>query len=291
MIGDQPHAVTQHGRSATVCSYELSPPAVDIGKDSATGTFAITAPAGCAWTATSNASWLVVSSGSQGTGNGSVGYIVAANGAVAERTAAVTVAEQTFDVRQAGDVDACRYGVAPVILTPCMPAGSSIAMVTTQPNCPWTAISDASWLTISSGGSGAGSGEIAIQFLENYAAPREDVVMVRWPAPTAGQNIRVAQAGCLYGVTPGTFSIPSGGGTEAFNLVQQSDPVSCGGATQDRCIWTARANVSWITISGSMPRAGDDRVTFTVAANTGTSTRVGTIVVGDTAIVITQAGR
>ena len=36
----------------------------------------MTAGAGCAWTATSNASWITINSGSSGTGNGSVGYTV-----------------------------------------------------------------------------------------------------------------------------------------------------------------------------------------------------------------------
>jgi len=56
-------------------------------------------------------------------------------------------------------------------------------------------------------------------------------------------------------------------------------------------VWTAQSNVPWITITGSMPRAGDNPVAFVVASNDASVTRVGTITVRDKAVVITQAGR
>jgi hypothetical protein len=172
-----------------------------------------------------------------------------------------------------------------------MPGGSLTATVITQPTCTWTAASNASWLGLASGKSGTGSGVITIAFSDNYDAPRDGVVMVRWPTPTAGQNIRVAQAGCAYAVSQNTFSVASGGGPGTFNVIQQSIPNTCGGATQDRCVWTALANVSWITITSSMPRSGDNPVSFTVAANTGVTSRVGKITVRDKVVTVTQAGQ
>ena len=115
--------------------------------------------------------------------------------------------------------------------------------------------------------------------------------MVRWPTPTAGQNVRVSQAGCRYGVSKSAISFTSAGGSSSFEVLQQSDPYTCGGATQDRCVWTATSNASWITITSSMPRAGDNPVFFTVAPNESTGARTGTIVVRDKVIQITQAGR
>jgi YD repeat-containing protein len=62
----------------------------------------VTAGAGCAWTAVSNAGWITVTSGASGTGNGTVGYSVAANGGSDQRQGTVTIAGQTFTVTQAG---------------------------------------------------------------------------------------------------------------------------------------------------------------------------------------------
>jgi hypothetical protein len=67
-------------------------------------------------------------------------------------------------------------------------------------------------------------------------------------------------------------------------------PNTCGGATQDRCLWTAVSDVPWITITSSMPRTGDNPVAFTVAANTGAA-RTGRITVRDRVVSITQAGQ
>jgi hypothetical protein len=286
-IGDQTHAVTQQGRAPTACRYQLSPDTSTWGNDGGSRTFDVITTSDCAWTAVSNAPWIVVNSG-QGSGNGSVSYTVARNTEIVDRSNTITVADRTFTVRQGGDFSACQYSVSPVDFTPCMPGGNAVASVTTQASCPWTATPDASWLGVPTGSSGTGSGVITITFPDNYDAPRLGVVKVRWPTPTAGQNIRVAQAGCMYGVSRSTFNFAAGGGAGTFDVLQQSDPIACGGATQDRCVWSAQSNVSWITITSSMPRAGDNPVSFTVAANTTGAAREGRITVRDKVVVITQ---
>ena len=68
--------------------------------DAGTGSVTVTMPSGVAWTAESNAGWIHVTSGSSGTGSGSVGYAVDANTGGA-RTGTVTIAGQTFTVNQA----------------------------------------------------------------------------------------------------------------------------------------------------------------------------------------------
>jgi len=61
----------------------------------------VTTPAGCAWTATSNAAFISVNSGGSGTGNGMVNYAVATNTGLA-RTGTLTIAGATFTVTQDG---------------------------------------------------------------------------------------------------------------------------------------------------------------------------------------------
>jgi hypothetical protein len=135
--------------------------------------------------------------------------------------------------------------------------------------------------------SGSGSAVLSMTYTDNYDAARDGIVMVRWPTPTAGQNIRLSQAGCMYGVSRTDISVPSTGGADTFNVVQQSVPTECGGATQDRCLWTAHSNVPWIVITSSMPRMGDNPVAFTVAPNPG-ATRTATIAAAGQSFTITQ---
>ncbi|MEZ4568494.1 MAG: Ig-like domain-containing protein, partial [Desulfobacterales bacterium] len=54
----------------------------------------------CAWTATSGAPWISVTSGSSGTGSGSVGFSVAENTTTSPRTGTITVAGTPFTVEQ-----------------------------------------------------------------------------------------------------------------------------------------------------------------------------------------------
>jgi len=288
-IGGQSHSITQAARVPVACSYALSEDSANFGRDGGSRAFTVSAPAGCAWTPTSSASWLSVTSGA-GSGNGTVSYAVASYSDILERRGTIVLGDRTFTVRQSGDVSSCQYSVEPVTPNACMPAGSLTVAVKTQDGCPWTVDSAASWLSVTSGASATGSGVISMNYADNYDAPREGVVMVRWPTPTAGQNIRLAQAGCRYGVSRNAIGFSAAGGAGTFDVLQQSDPTECGGATQDRCVWTATTDVPWITITSSMPRAGDNPVAFVVAANDGT-TRVGTIAVRDKVVLITQSGR
>jgi len=290
-IGGQSHAIRQLGRPPVACTYDVAPPGADFTKDASLGRFTVTTAAECAWTTVSNASWVTVTSNAERVGSGDVTYAVSRNNETGERRSSVIVANRTFTIRQSGDSGACQYSVAPVDVRPCMPGGTVTATVTTQPFCPWTAASNASWLNVAGGASGSGSGAISFGFSDNYDAPRQGIIMVRWPTPTEGQNIHVAQAGCLYAVSRSAFSFTAGGGSGTFDVIQQSDPNTCGGATQDRCVWTARSDVPWITITSSMPRAGDNPVGFAVAANDAPGSRVGTITVRDKVVTITQAGR
>ena len=72
---------------------------------------AVTSPTGCAWTAASTASWLTVTSGASGSGNGTVALTVAANTVATARTGTATIAGQTFTVTQAAA--ACTYAINP----------------------------------------------------------------------------------------------------------------------------------------------------------------------------------
>jgi hypothetical protein len=287
-IATQTHTLTQQGRPPQGCTLALAPASTDLPKDAASGSFAVNAPAGCAWTAASNADWLLVTSTPAGAGNGTVSFAVSRNNAITSRTGAIAVGQEAFIVRQQGDVGNCAFTVTPVEFSPCMPATTLRVSIATDAVCPWRASTGANWIDPSQT-SGTGPATVDLSIADNYNAPREGIVEFRWDTATAGQNVRVAQAGCLYAVTRTDFTFPAAGGSDAFTVLQQAIPNVCGGATQDRCIWFAVSDVSWITITTSMPRSGDNPVTFTVAPNTGAA-RTGRITVRDKVVVITQAG-
>src|SRR5262249_31356530 len=117
----------------------------------------VTAASACAWTATSNATWITVTGVASGSGNGSVGFSVAANSGPA-RSGTVTIAGQTFTVNQA---DGCTYQISPTTQAFTKDGGNGGPVTVTAPaSCTWPAVSNDSFVTVTGGASGSGNGTV-----------------------------------------------------------------------------------------------------------------------------------
>lgn len=290
-VASQAVAVTQDG--APACTVSLSPASASYNKDAANGTFTVSAPAACSWHASTGDAWITVTSGGDGAGGGVVAYSISRNTSTEARSGAIHVADAVFAIAQQADTPApaCDFQVAPVLITACMSVSYELStVVTTQASCGWTAASDTPWISIVGGASRSGPGELRFRIGDNYDAPRLGVVKVRWDTPTAGQNVQVSQAGCRYAVSTASINAPASGGAFTFDVLQQSDPLECGGPLQNGCVWSAQSDAAWVTITSSMPKAGDDRVGFTVAPNSGAA-RTARITVRDRSVLISQDGR
>ncbi|MGH9846769.1 MAG: BACON domain-containing protein, partial [Blastocatellia bacterium] len=85
------------------CNYSISPTSQSFNASGGAGSVNVATTTGCAWTAAvNNAPWITITSGSSGTGNGTVNYSVAANTTTSSRTGTITITGQTFTVNQAG---------------------------------------------------------------------------------------------------------------------------------------------------------------------------------------------
>ncbi len=99
IIAGRVFTVTQD--AAPSCSYSISPTSASYTSAGGTGNNVnVTAGAGCAWTAVSNNTWITITGGASGSGNGTVIYSVAVNSGVA-RNGTLTIAGLTFSVTQA----------------------------------------------------------------------------------------------------------------------------------------------------------------------------------------------
>lgn len=85
------------------CTYSISPTSASVGPAAGTGSVSVTAPALCSWTAAGNTSWITVTSGSSGSGNGTVGYQYSGNTTRSTRSGTLTIAQNTFTLGQSGD--------------------------------------------------------------------------------------------------------------------------------------------------------------------------------------------
>ncbi|MBK6314545.1 MAG: S8 family serine peptidase [Blastocatellia bacterium] len=252
------------------CTYSISPTSASPGAGASTGTVAVTAGTGCAWTATSNAAWLTITSGASGSGNGSVGYSVAAN-TDAARTGTMTIAGQTFTVNQASG---CTYSISPTSASPAAGATTGTVSVTGGAGCAWTATSNAAWLTITSGASGSGNGSVGYSVAENTGAARSGTLTI------AGQTFTVNQAAaasCTYSISP-TSASPAAGATTG------TVSVTAGAG----CAWTATSNAAWLTITSGASGSGNGSVGYSVAVNTG-APRSGTLTIAGQTFTVNQA--
>jgi subtilisin family serine protease len=153
------------------CTYSINPVVSDILPSSGgIGTITVATQSGCAWSVSidSAPTWMTITSGSSGTGSGTVNYSISSNSSSILRTGTVNVANKTFTVQQNGT--GCSYLFSPTIGTSIGAVGGTESFsVTTQNGCNWTASKNSVWLTITSG-SGTGNGIVTYQ-LNNNTSP------------------------------------------------------------------------------------------------------------------------
>jgi hypothetical protein len=179
----------------------------------------------------------------------------------------------------------CDYSVSPLEVTEHWHGTGFSLTITTSAGCSWTASPSEPWIRLDRS-SGDGPASVAVSYgVFTEDATRRAAVQVRWPTATAGQNAWVTQEGCRYGFDLTAASFPALGGTRTVTVVTQALSASC----SIGCPWTATSSAAWIRITSSMPRAGDDRFSYEVDANTG-SARVGTITVAGRTLTVNQAG-
>lgn len=82
------------------CPYSLNDNGVNLLPAGGNGQVTLTTTAECAWTASSNASWLSILTATSGTGSTTVQYRVARNPSTAPRAAALAIGGRTFTVAQ-----------------------------------------------------------------------------------------------------------------------------------------------------------------------------------------------
>ncbi len=98
-IAGQMFIVTQDGVS---CSLGLSPNLADFASGGGDGTFAVSDPGVCGWTAVSNEPWIKVMAGGSGVGSGIVEYSVEKKATPGDRSGTILVSGLLFTVNQEG---------------------------------------------------------------------------------------------------------------------------------------------------------------------------------------------
>ena len=99
-IARRNYTIRQEGTGAGSCAYFITPASQSFLALGGNGTINVTAAEDCIWNATSNASWITISSDNGGIGNGTVSFTVASNASGVARKSTITIAGQNFAVKQ-----------------------------------------------------------------------------------------------------------------------------------------------------------------------------------------------
>src|SRR4051812_766518 len=250
------------------CGFTLSPASDTIG--SAGGSVSVGGTTGptCAWTASSNASWITVTAGA-GTGSGTAGLNAEPNNG-APRTGTATIGGQTYTLSQ--NSSSCTYSITPASQAFANSGGTASIALSTPAWCSWSAVSnDPSWLTVTGATSGTGSATIGISAAANAAGPRSAFVSI------AGQTFAATQsaAACTYSISPTSQVLAAGGDSSTITVT-----------TGYWCSWTATSNDRWLTL-GVTSGTGSGGVPVSAAVNNGAQ-RTGTAVVAGQTYTATQ---
>jgi hypothetical protein len=182
----------------------------------------------------------------------------------------------------------CSYSISPTNKAFTYSGGTGSITVTPSTNeCKtlWNASASASWITITSGSSGSGQGTV------NYTVASYTGTSSRSANITvAGKTHMVTQdppipappspPSCIYSISPTSneFSASEGEGSITVN------PSLSGCKTP----WEASTSATWIKIISGRSGSGSGTVSYSVLANTGSTSRSATITVAGKNHTVTQ---
>jgi len=196
------------------CLYSLDHQSQSFGPNGGSGSVGLlTSANGCAWLASSNSSWITITSSNSGTGNSAVTYSVAPNTNSASRTGSLSIAGLVFSINQTGIQCSESINASSVAVSSEGESGSIVTVTASAPDCTWTVQSSVSWILISSGNVETGNGTVIYTVGPNTGGFRTTIINI------AGQGFTVNQA------SSGPPAINAGG---IVNSASSVAPVAAG---------------------------------------------------------------
>ena len=260
------------------CAVTLTSNSLNMAASGGDGTLAIAVNRECSWTAKSDVDWITVTSTPTGQGGATVNFRVAANPTASSRRGGIGVNDRRVDVTQAGSP--CTFSLSRTSDVIDAAGGQRAILVTAGSSCPWTAKSNAAWITISGGASGTGNGTVSIDVAPNTGLERSGTVAI------AGQIYTLSQTAAGAPVPECTFSLSS----TSQSIGAAGGPVSLAVLAGGGCAWTATSHAPWLTISAGAGGAGDGAVQINVAANGSSGARTGTATIAGQIFTVSQSG-
>jgi hypothetical protein len=158
---------------------------------------------------------------------------------------------------------ACTYSISPASASFTASGGTGSVTVTTQSGCSWTASSAASWMSITSGASGTGSGTV------NYSVAANTKTSAQTAASTiAGLAFTVTQSAAAQAPSsPQTYTINASVGTGGSISPSGSVTVSSGTSKAFSITANSGYTISSVTVDGKSVGRASSYTFSNVTAN------------------------
>lgn len=253
------------------CSFTIDSDSMSFDVSGGTGSFNITPnDESCDWDATSSVDWVTITSPTEPVmGSGSVSYQVSENtGDANEENSArsITLTSEEFDYTI--NQDGCTYDLDATTATVVSDGDSGLTVGVLAPTsasgpCPWTAVSNATWILIADGASGTGGGTVTLDVLENASIEsRTGTVSI------GGNTFTVEQDGqaCVYELDPTSFDVCPDG--QSFDITVTAT---------DGCSWSLTPQQSWLEVINNASGIGSETASGVVDANLSEDDRTGSV--------------
>jgi hypothetical protein len=209
----------------------MNPKTVYLTQSGGTASSSIVTGGGCRWSVVSNVGWLSITSGTSGSSSGTLSLSINNNPGTSPRVGYVTVGNDIssalLNVVQSGP---CTYALSEgTVSFPPGGGGSTVGIYTPQ-DCPWSAVPNSTWITITSGATGTATNNYPEGSFSLSAASNSQDVSLLGSVTVMNQTLNVV-VGDPVG-TPGTGSITVNGSPK-YTYVCRSGCTSC---TSKSCV-------------------------------------------------------
>jgi len=237
------------------------------------------------WRVTPNASWISVVSPASGTGRGGspVGLAIGENPSYRGRTGTVTIGTQTYTVTQEGrPANKLAFSIAPKETTASVMGANGSIAVTATPDLPWRVASQANWLTIASGSTGSGNGNIAYAVQPNSTLAERRGTITVTPEVGSAQVQTVTQPAAVAEISSSSYVFEAAGDSCTVTVTVDANVE-----------WTVENSTSWIFVDGgASTRIGPKTLTIGAESNDSIDARgPATLTIAGHVFTVSQKGR
>ena len=245
----------------------------------------VNALASTAWDIEPDSTWISIVDAGTGYGAGSVALAINENPSWLARSGMVRIGTELLTINQAGrPSNALDFSISPENTTASVKGANALISVMATPDLPWTATSQANWLTIMpSFQNGTGNGNVVYTASPNPTmANRSGIIQIAatTSASLAAKTHRVTQPAATSMVSEDACVFDAAGESHAVEVT-----------VDDIVNWTVSENISWLSVVGSTSRIGPGSVTLVASENLTVNPREANLTIAGHSFHVVQKGR